>query len=778
MTCWNCSGACSSFVYLKRLLQTTDVLALSEHWLYDDSLSFLDTLDFNFECFAKSSNLNDLNTRWRRGQGGVAILWRKIVLCQIFTFKSDRVIGIKLKGDFGLVICSVYFPSSNRSLSEFKETLQQLEQFCYQQKVNGEYVVMMGDFNAHLTVLRSNQTMNARGRLLQGMVSRLKLCALHTSELCTGPINTYVSTCGTSVVDYIIVDNCLKPLVRQIEVVNEEPDNTAFHLPIAATIKVDNSWGENLSSNVPDKRIAWSKCTSDNIAMYCETLLELLPPCNGVLLDTPTKIDDQVLRLGQTMIAADRSLPGSVYNNKIKPYWSKKLNRFKKISREKFRYWKAEGRPRGLQYPSYVEYKRAKSTYRREQRNLAQRSEQDEFDEISRASEIDNVRFWRYINRKRSKGRKKSMTLEIDGKTISNPKELSSLWAKYYESLFTPSGAFNEAFKDHIDSEVERLVACDVPYDFILDDPVTVEEIRCVLTKLPSGKAPGHDGIFYEHIKLAGDIMVTYLVQLFNSIIKREYIPWSFKLGVKIPIPKGRKTGVYTFDDYRGISLLTSFNKIMERLVLLRIQKKPKCTLHNLQGAYRSEQDALTTAFITDETIKHCCEEKDKVYVCYIDITKAFDKLWINGMLYKLFQSVGISGKCLRIIKLWYTGMREMVCIDGNYSKCYNILQGTRQGGVLSPWLFTVFVNDLISILQRTGLGIVIHDMYYGSPMFADDLTMLSRLKSGLDQMLKSLHDYSLLWRITFNQKKTVVMVWGEKKPDKHNLGNSSVVSW
>lgn len=367
------------------------------------------------------------------------------------------------------------------------------------------------------------------------------------------------------------------------------------------------------------------------------------------------------------------------------------------------------------------------------------------------------------------------MTLEIDGKTISNPKQLSSLWAKYYESLFTPSRAFNEAFKDHTDSEVERLVGCDVPYDFILDDPVTVEEIRCVLTKLPSGKAPGHDGIFYEHIKLAGDIMVTYLVQLFNSIIKREYIPWSFKLGVKIPIPKGRKTGVYTFDDYRGIS--ASFNKIMERLVLLRIQEKPKCTLHNLQGAYRSEQDALTTAFITDETIKHCCEEKDKVYVCYIDITKAFDKLWINGMLYKLFQSVGISGKCLRIIKLWYTGMREMVCIDGNYSKCYNILQGTRQGGVLSPWLFTVFVNDLISILQRTGLGIVIHDMYYGSPMFADDLTMLSRLKFGLDQMLKSLHDYSLLWRITFNQKKTVVMVFGERKADKHNLGNSRVWS-
>ena len=65
-------------------------------------------------------------------------------------------------------------------------------------------------------------------------------------------------------------------------------------------------------------------------------------------------------------------------------------------------------------------------------------------------------------------------------------------------------------------------------------------------------------------------------------------------------------------------------------------------------------------------------------------------------MLYKLYQNMGIKGKCLRIIQHWYTEMKEMVRIDDCYSRCYNLLQGTRQGGVLSPWLFTAFVNDLI----------------------------------------------------------------------------------
>ena len=81
----------------------------------------------------------------------------------------------------------------------------------------------------------------------------------------------------------------------------------------------------------------------------------------------------------------------------------------------------------------------------------------------------------------------------------------------------------------------------DVLYDGILDKLVTTDEIQSVIRKLPAGKAPGHDGVFYEHIKLGEHILVTYLVQLFNSIIKVEYIPSSFKLAVKIPIPKGGK---------------------------------------------------------------------------------------------------------------------------------------------------------------------------------------------------------------------------------------------
>jgi exonuclease III len=73
---------------------------------------------------------------------------------------NDRLVAINLKGMLNLVICSVHFPLSNRSVSEFKETLDELEQFFYEQKANGKSVVIMEDFNAHF---QSGQTLNARG---------------------------------------------------------------------------------------------------------------------------------------------------------------------------------------------------------------------------------------------------------------------------------------------------------------------------------------------------------------------------------------------------------------------------------------------------------------------------------------------------------------------------------------------------------------------------------------------------------------------------------------
>ena len=121
--------------------------------------------------------------------------------------------------------------------------------------------------------------------------------------------------------------------------------------------------------------------------------------------------------------------------------------------------------------------------------------------------------------------------------------------------------------------------------------------------------------------------MVHALFKFYNCIIDREEIPDSFKLAVKIPILKSIKK-MHMFDDHCRISSLSFINKILEHIVLSRLDP------HLLQGGYQKQQNVLTSCFIIDEVINHCCEHNVKFYVAYMDISKAFDTMWINQMLH------------------------------------------------------------------------------------------------------------------------------------------------
>ena len=154
-TCWNCSGIFGNYSYATKLLQTTDILALSEHWLYNDELDFLDSLDNKFSYYASSSSLNDELRRWKRGQGGVGLLWRKDLKVKKLT-ATDTMIAIKIKTGFlqWTMVCGVYLPSTNHTLTEFKEAISALEQLCLRER-GDDNLIILGDFNGHISGARS-----------------------------------------------------------------------------------------------------------------------------------------------------------------------------------------------------------------------------------------------------------------------------------------------------------------------------------------------------------------------------------------------------------------------------------------------------------------------------------------------------------------------------------------------------------------------------------------------------------------------------------------------
>ena len=107
--------------------------------------------------------------------------------------------------------------------------------------------------------------------------------------------------------------------------------------------------------------------------------------------------------------------------------------------------------------------------------------------------------------------------------------------------------------------------------------------------------------------------------------------------------------------------------------------------LNKLQFAYQESNSCVMARFVLQEVINHYKEEGSNVYSCFLDSSKAFDTVWIDGLFFKLF-NMGVRGKTWRILRNWYSKMSSSALLESLLSDPSFIKQGIRQGGVLSPW--------------------------------------------------------------------------------------------
>ena len=132
------------------------------------------------------------------------------------------------------------------------------------------------------------------------------------------------------------------------------------------------------------------------------------------------------------------------------------------------------------------------------------------------------------------------------------------------------------------------------------------------------------------------------------------------------------------------------------------------------------------------------------------DIAKAYDKVWRDGLWYKLWKA-GIKGKMWRTLKNIYRKVQSSVLLGGNRTAWFDIEVGLRQGCILSPLLFDIFINDLRDVVDQLGKGVKLGNSRVSILFFADDIVLLADSKKGLEEMLQAVFDYSLKWRVKFN---------------------------
>ena len=128
--------------------------------------------------------------------------------------------------------------------------------------------------------------------------------------------------------------------------------------------------------------------------------------------------------------------------------------------------------------------------------------------------------------------------------------------------------------------------------------------------------------------------------------------------------------------------------------------------------------------------------------MAFIDVRKAFDTVWHNGLLLKLLQ-FEFPKYLWIIVHNWYHHCTSSVLWNSITSCSFPVQQGVRQGAVLSPLLYCILVNDLLSQLSSSGYGVHVRNIFCGSPMYADDLALISHSNTDLQSMLDIVSTYA-----------------------------------
>ena len=298
-----------------------------------------------------------------------------------------------------------------------------------------------------------------------------------------------------------------------------------------------------------------------------------------------------------------------------------------------------------------------------------------------------------------------------------------------------------------------------------LDYPITQEELETAAKILKNGKGIGIDIILNEMLTPLVKLYPKLLLRAFNNILsKQENLSkdWLHSL-ISAIHKKGAKEDP---DNYRGISLMSCLGKLFLTIINNRLtsfcMEKGLISSSEL-GFIKSNRTSDPHIILNNLINKYCHKRKgSRLYGCFVDFSKAFDCVPRNLLIQKL-QEKGIDGRILEIIKTLYLEDTASVKIGNMYSSPFKTNRGVRQGCVLSPILFILFLSDFQEILDLSKDNVRLDkNMEISCIMWADDILILSETKEGLQQKLDILHEYSKINKLTVNTKKTKCMIFNK----------------
>ena len=473
--------------------------------------------------------------------------------------------------------------------------------------------------------------------------------------------------------------------------------------------------------------LKWEKCNASQKQAYghrlahglskTPSLLTQCGSCHCKELHCRKSIQTEYDSIVHQLKEADKTLPRHKPGVQ-KNWWSEELNLLKNQNIEIHRLWKTEGKPHSG--ATNTERLRVKATYRKALRAAQKAPKQSCWNRLHEAFTAKNTdQFWKSWKKQYSVN-KSHLHPVVNG--LSAKQDISDSFRDHFVLVSKPNNIsrvekIDCMFKEkYAETQASHAQSCKCK-----EHNISLDAVLDATFSMKKGKTCDDESITAEHFFYGPLQLFDRLQQLFNAMLRHSFVPLQFQLGTIIPLVKDHQGNLGDMNNYRGITISPIVSKIFEHV--LKIVFISYFASSKYQFGFKRKSSTSHAVYCLKEAINYYTSRGSNVYCSFLDASKAFDRVVHSGLFLKLLQR-DIPLIFLDLIIYWYSSLSCRVRWDDSHSDWFSISAGVRQGGVLSPDFYCLYIDDLALILVRLRIGFHRRDLFLSVLLYADDMAL------------------------------------------------------
>jgi hypothetical protein len=558
---------------------------------------------------------------------------------------------------------------------------------------------------------------------------------------------------STSTLDHFLISPRLLPLVDECGPLHRG-DNLSRHSPIFLRIRLGELPAHRkIPSQVP-RRPAWARAVEQQLEQYTAALQEKL-----LLLQVPESLncdntncqnhqhtedrDSFLLTMLSSMIETSYScIPVSGGGSSGKkdrtarggiPGWKEEVEPFRQQANYWWGVWVAEGRPStGWLHDTMV---KRRTQYHYAVRRVRRRNQEIRARKLFESSMMGDRELMKEMKKVRTGGSSGQTELPDRVEGADGEEEIVEKFREVYSALYTSAGT--QPGMEALGAKVATLITPEAVSEVT---KLTGSVVKNAVTKMKPRKSDVSGSFSSDALLHSPDIMFDQLALVFRSWLVHGTVTSSVLSCAFLPLLKSSLKDPAATSSYRAIAGSSLILKIFEKSILLLWGRL--LTSDSLQFGYKEGASSTQATWLVQEVVQHYLRCGSHPLVGVLDCSKAFDLAKWDTMFSRLLER-GMPPVVVRAMMFMYEEQYAWVRWGKTRSEQFSILNGTRQGSMASPALWSVYCDPLLARLRALGVGCHLGGLYMGAIMYCDDLILLAPTRRALVLMMEETEKFA-----------------------------------